>query len=1186
MKFTGTAALLLFCAISSYAQLKTSRRYHFPAGITQHDVIAGQVLVKIKPQYKSLFQSGLTNGRTGLKAVAVRPVSASKKSSVTARGSKPVVDISQYFELRFDPSENVETYLNRLYESGLIEYGEPVYKEHMQFTPNDANISAQYYLGLIKAFEAWDITQGSEDVIIAVIDSGVDADHPDIASQLYTNVNDPVNGIDDDDNGYVDDIHGWDFSGADEAAASDPNFVGDNDPSIGTAGPGFNHGTSVGSLASAATHDGIGMAGVGFKSKLMFTKHFSDNQAAGSRSYSSNLYRGLVYAAENGADIINCSWGGTARSQVYQDFITWATLDMGCVIVAAAGNSNNAVPLYPASYDYVLSVASTDANDKKTFFSSFGSTVDICAPGISLLVAEYNNVYKTDGSGTSFSAPMVSGAAALLRAHFPEYTALQIAEQLRISADESIYDQNPTFLHQLGKGRLDIQRALTVSSPSVRASNPKLVNENGFTAEPGQHAFLSVDFTNYLADTSPGLTITVETLSPYVTITKSVFAAGAIPTGTTINNANNPFELDIAANVPENTAINIVITYEDGAYLDHQPISFVPNPSYRNIDDNLITTSISSSGRLAYENAVSASGGNGFMFNGQNLVYEMGLIMGGSSATILNTVRGAAPNTYDKDFVAASQIREILPGERSYAEIFGDFSNSATPAAQNVLVNYRSLVWRESPYDKFVILEYKIKNPQATALTNFNFGIFADWDISLGGASDVAKWDASTRMGYVHPKTSSDLPQAGVQLLTGPGHYYAIANDQTIAGNPFGLYDGYTDSEKFTSISTDRLEAGTALAAGTDVSHVISAGPFTINSGEEITIAFALHGAANLEDLLTSAKYADSLYNYTLQAPKPVTDTVETCYGANATLTATGASMFKWYSSFTGGEALATGIDFTPNNLTTDTSFYISNADNTFESVRTPAFVAVQAKPQVVAEGPTSICSDGEVVLTADSATSYLWSNSMTTRSITVTEPGDYSVVVSYVNEDLDCESTSNVISIEELPAPIAAFSFEPADVYTGEQIQFTDESTDAVTWRWDFDDGGVSTDQSPKHTFDEQRAFNVNLTVTNSNGCRDVETKSISAITAAESALESFVTLHPNPSPREKLTVSIKNIRAQKVEMSMLNVNGQELHHSSHANIADDFSTTIAVNSLSPGIYMVMINVDGARLIRKVMIY
>jgi serine protease len=1184
MKFLGTAILTLLLCCSLNAQQKDHAYYALPKGVTTKDYVAGKVLVKVKPGFVNSIISGASNARSAMRTQHIKPMVPSAIQAASTgrlRSSKSSIDLSQYFEIDFDASVPIEQYINQLHASGYIEYAEPVFSERLTFTPNDPLNSSQYYLDLIRAYEAWEITKGSEEIIIGIIDSGVDIDHPDLVNQLYIN-DDPVNGVDDDGNGYIDDYRGWDFSGDDTLNIYDPNFIGDNNPAIFKYGPGFTHGTAVGACASASTDNGVGMSGVGNRSKLLFTKHFADNQLVSSTNYNSNLYYGIIYAAQNGARIINCSWGSSFRSQVYQDIITLVTLDYNCLVVAAAGNDGVADALYPAAYDYVLSVAATNASDQRASFSNYGNTIDISAPGVDILTAEFDNNYESQ-SGTSFSSPIVAGAAALVLAHRSDLTPLQVGELLRVSADESFYTVNGSYVNKLGKGRLDIAEALASESPSIRALNYKLVNDQGLTPLPGQKAYLSFDFTNFLSSTTAALTIKIQTTSTYVALTKASVSPGAIAGGTTVSNAANPFELTISNTVPTDEEVSLLITYEDGAYNDYQTFAFIPNPSFRNIDDNLVTTSISSNGRLGYSNPSNASGGNGFVFNDQSILFEMGLMMGSSSSTILNNVRNGSGG-YDTDFNALNTIQEIIPGERSYAEIFGDFSNSTEASAQKVRVNYRSMVWREAPYDKFVIVEYTIKNPTASTISNFHFGIFADWDISFNGAEDAAGWNAETNLGYVYPKQSASLPHAGVQLLTSDAKYYAIDNDQSIGGNPFGVYDGYTTSEKFTSLSTNRLEAGNTTASGNDVSHVVSSGPHTLAAGQEITIAFALHGANNFGDLLASAKYADSLYNFTLNAPLPTADTVIACYGADATLTATGASKFKWYQSFTGGESIGAGSQFIVPALSNDTTFYVSNADESYESLRVPVYVDVQAQPHINASSLT-ICGDNAVTLSVDEASSYLWSNGATTRSIDVVTPGAYSVVVNFANEILECESSSETVTLDAKEGPQADFMFDAsANIFTGVPMQFNDESTDAVSWSWDFGDDEPSNDQNPLHTFEVDGSFSVTLQVTSVNGCQDAITKEIVVILGVETMLQENLKVYPNPTKGDALHVSLAGIDFNSLEIELLDTKGQRLFRDAGAH-GTSFSTAIVTERYSNGIYFLKVKADNKIAVRKVLI-
>jgi subtilisin family serine protease len=1148
-------------------------------------------MVKVKKEYISLFLEGNTS-QSGRKAsivgskkiTSLAPKGNVKNPKARAQAFKPEIDITQYFEINFDPSQSVETYINTLYASGYIELAEPAYKERMLYTPNDPAVANQYYLTKIRALEAWDITQGDENIVIAIIDSGVDIDHPDLASKLYINEAEAngTAGVDDDNNGFIDDINGWDFSGADTLNALNPNYEGDNNPAIFKNGSGFTHGTQVGGCAGAAADNGVGLAGVGFKTRLLFTKHYADNQRTADRNYSSDLYRGVLYAAQNGARIINCSWGGEARSQIYQDLMTHVTKDLGCLVVAAAGNSNVITPLYPATYDHVLSVAATDQNDNRAGFTNFGPTVDLCAPGVSIYTTVYNNGYGTPG-GTSFSSPIVAAAGALVWAQHPEYTAEQVAEQLRVSADASIYTKNPGYINQLGKGRLDIMQALTLESPSIRASNYRLLNAAGLEAAPGEEARLIFDFTNYLQTSSSGLEISISSTSPDVTITRNKINPGAIALGATINNILTPFELTLSASIPVNTKVDILLTYTDGSYQDYQVLSLIPNPSYMNIDENRITTTISSSGRLAYEDTQSSQMGSGFVYNGKSFVFEMGLIMGNSSATILNTVRNGSGG-YDQDFVGTTRIKEIIPGERSFAEIFGDFSNSAVMEEQKVKVSYRTLVWQDEPYDRFVIVEYRIKNTQATTLTNFYFGMFADWDVSLNGIYDAAQWNAATRLGYVYQKASAALPQAGIQLLTGHENYYAIDNHPAIAGaSSFGLYDGFTDTEKFQALSSTRSQAGTG-GSGNDVSQVVSAGPFNINAGDEITVAFALHAADNFTDLLTSAKYADSVYNYTLKAPVPSVDTLETCYGSNAVLKAIGATKYRWYKDFTGGEAIAAGSQITIPAIKNDTTLYVANATKTYESLRVPAHVIVHAQPTIMASRSTVLCQGDSVVLSVEKASEYAWSNGEITQSIKVGEAGDYSVMMKYEDEILNCVSTSNEVTISVLPRPEALFTITltSGDFIVGDSVQFTNGSSIAEELYWDFGDGTNSIKLNPKHAYDSSSVYEVSLTVTAGNGCQDIYRKEVSVVTSIEETLSRFVNIYPVPAVQNEVTVRIDGLKAKDLQLSVITTAGLHLYDQQFKNIGEEFTHTIGTSNYAAGIYFLAARIDGRLVMKK----
>jgi len=1180
MTLKGIGLYFFFGLTTFLAAGQVKKTFYLPASVSAAEIEQGSVWVKLKKTHKDIFKSGYgARMASGVTMFEARPLLnyPVKSSSNTRMGPlKPRVDISLYYKLTFDKNRSVEEFINELYASGYYETVEPIYANFPMLTPNDPSLSQQYYLDLIKAPAAWDVTNQDTPLIIGIVDTGGDLDHPDLQANLYVDPAEPVDGLDNNNDGFIDNNKGWDFSGSSLALIGTPGFKGDNDPSI-NRGNLFSHGTMVAGCAAASTNNGIGISSVGFNTKLLFTKHFADDQADVGTGYSSNLYDGILYAATHGARIINCSWGGYNPGTIAQDIITYVTIDLNCLIVAAAGNSNIETPIYPASYEHVLSVASSDASDLRSTFSNFGKTIDIIAPGTNIFTTTYNNAYGAD-SGTSLSAPIVSGAAALIWAHDPSLSALQVAEQLRVSADENIYANNPAYLHKLGKGRLDVLRALTLESPSIRASNQLLVAENGTEADPGDKARLYFDFTNYLKPTSSALKVELTSASPYITITKGEFSLGSLAQNATIRNTTSPFELTLSASLPIDTQIEALLSFTDGEYEDFQIIHLVI-PSYIDVNENNIITSMTPAGRIGYGNTGVSSSGSGFLYNEESLLYEMGLIMGTSASNIFNNVR-TAPGEADQDFVPFSKITKHTPGERSYSEIAGDFINSANPGTASLTISYRSMVWKDNPYRDFVILEYKIKNISTAVINNFHFGLFADWDISSGGANDKASWDNATRLGYVYTTQPSGMPLAGMQVLGTPAHYYAIDNDQAIAGNPFGIYDAFTDAEKFSSVSSGlaKIQAGSA-AAGGDVSHAVASGPFVINPGGEITVAFALHGALTKDALVNSAKYADSLYNYTFKEPMPVVDVAQVCYGNKAILAATGATSFKWYKNSTGGSPFFTGSQFTTKNLTDDTVYYVSNADHHYESLRTPARVEVKANPEIKTSGSLELCEGSTVLLSVNEADEYSWSTGEKTQSIEVGASGLYSVSVK--NNLLEC-SSSDVITLKVNPNPSASIIFIPEESYrVNEMIQFTNGSSGSVSWLWDFGDGDTSTDENPIHVYNELGDYTLTLTAISSEGCEDKDTMTLGVVTDIEDPNNQDIKIYPNPVKTGYLLLNLVSLD-DDVEINLFNPVGVRVLT---VGPIKNGETLVDVSLLPNGVYILNVRTSNKSVVRKIIV-
>ncbi len=1163
---------VLLCLVWSVACGQGSTYKLPPPGAS--DYSKGTVWVKLKPQYREIFRSPAGRSGLNLNERAIRPF-VKEPSSADGRVAprKQAVDISLYYSVNFDASLPVEVYVKDLKATGYFEIVEPVFSVTPLHTPNDPSLVQQGYLDLIKARESWDITKGDESMIIAIVDTGGDLDHPDLQGKLFINTNDQPDGIDNDGDGFIDNYRGWDFSGADLALIGTEGFVGDNDPSV-YKGNLFSHGSMVAGCAAASTNNGIGISAVGYKTKLLFTKHFADNQADENTGYSSDLYSGILYAATHGAKIINCSWGGYYPSTIAQDIITYVTLDMGCLVIAASGNSNLETPLYPASYEYVMSVAASGPDDVRSYFSNYGKSVDIIAPGEGIYTTAYNDTYITE-SGTSLATPVVSGAAALVWTLHPEYTPLQVAEQLRVSADISVYDSNPAFLNKLGHGRLDVLRALTTYSPALRVSNELLVNYNNAVPEPGQQARLYFDFTNFLQPSSAALKATISTQSPYVTIVKNTVNLGAMAQNETRRNTSTPFEIQLLPSLPVDETVEILITFSDGAYSDSQLFNMVI-PSFIDVNENNILTSITAGGRVGFGNTQTQSNGSGFVYNEQNLLYEMGLIMGTSASTIDNNLRSTG-GQFDQDFTPSGYMVKRTPGIRAYSEITGSMRNRTELNEATLSVDYRSLVWKNEPYQDFVIVEYKVKNVTNVPINNFYVGLFADWDIVDHGANDRASWHPETKLGYVYAATTGSFPQTGIQLLTGNPQYYAIDNDHELSGNPFGIYDGFTDEEKFTAISSGetKIQAGNPTM-GNDVSHVVGSGPYDIAAGQTLTVAFALHASGTRAGLINSARYADSLYNYTLKAPVPVAPSVQVCENGSSSLHATGASKFKWYRDLFGGEPVSEGASLNLPPMTMDTVLYVSNADHTYESARTPVAVDVVANPEIQASGPLTFCEGESVTLSTGDADEFAWSNGAKTASIEITSPGIYTVEVR--NDTLTCRSRDE-ITVNVYHKPSAAFTIFPEIPVAGQPLTFSASDEAPISWQWDFGDGTSGTSRNEEHTYDDLRDYVVTLTVTSSQNCVDTRSLLLGNITAVESGPKGFAT-YPNPVRSGTFFIDVPE-GSGTMEVNLTDIQGRNVIH----KVLEHGDQELDISALGNGAYILFIKTDRDIAKRKIIV-
>lgn len=449
------------------------------ATASQPEITPGELLIRLTPEALTDLQR--LHAKSPIAALYAKYGVESQQPLLSSSIclSKHSSNLQRTYLLRFLVTADLAVLKAAFEESTLIEevaynYLRPTLAD--EIVPDDPKYSEQWSLPLIKMQQAWAIEKGNREVVIAIIDSGIDYRHDDLASKIWINPGEiPDNGLDDDGNGYIDDVHGWDFTDAPNLQAEGDFIEGDNEP-IDESG----HGTHVAGIAGAMPNNGIGIAGVAWNCPLMAVRA-GLSLGGGSRMQDDDSAAGIVYAADNGASIINMSWGSAQHSFVIQDAIDYAHA-RGVVLIAAAGNSNEAESIFPAGYRKVISVASTNQHKQRFYKSNFGASVDIGAPGNAILSTQIRNDYRIL-TGTSMAAPHVAGVAALIRAKRPTFIHEEIRQILINTADVVLQkDGDEPDPKLAGAGNLNAERALLASGVLQARIHFPQTNSGGSTS--------------------------------------------------------------------------------------------------------------------------------------------------------------------------------------------------------------------------------------------------------------------------------------------------------------------------------------------------------------------------------------------------------------------------------------------------------------------------------------------------------------------------------------------------------------------------------------------------------------------------------------------------------------------------------------------------------------------------------
>lgn len=834
-------SIIVFLSVFFFYNLSLS-------GQPKDDYLKGQLIVKIKsefsqkcfpsrieiPELKRFIQTENVNSVQKLFPKHQAPVKKSANSNL--------VDLSGIYRFYFNENAPLEKLIRLLEKSTYIEYAEKEYLNRLSYTPNDTMNHRQWYLGAIDVFRAWDIEKGDSSVVIAIIDTGSDTAHADLLESFAFNYDDPINGIDDDGDGYIDNFNGWDVAN------------NDNDPSYSISG----HGTNVASIAAATTDNTTGISGVGFNCRILTVRIDDENTGQLTAAF-----EGIVYAADQGAFIINNSWGSFSFSNFGEDIVNYAALNKGALVIGASGNGpfsgpnagvGTEAPFYPAAYEHVLSIGSLLEGDTIKESSNFGYWLDLFAPGENMLTARERNSYGISG-GTSMAAPVVAGVAGLIKSHFPNLTAKQVIHKMLSTADNVEAVNDAKFKGKMGEGKVNVFRALTENqSPGIDFINREISDRNNEVFSAGDTLRISGDFINYLAPAT-NVNASLKVFNDQLKIINGNSTLGNIGTLDSSNNSNAPFLVEILAGIGFNQKVEFEVSIEanNGSYLRKFYFDLALNPDFLTINENDLTVTLASNGSIGFSGKNNELGEGIKYKDGNSLLFDGSFIIGNSPTYVADRFRNE--NEMDRDFEIQNPVTPIS-STQSVFQSEADFNDQKLSDPAKISIRQINFILEGQEFNSSIIYTYRLKNISNQAILNIHAGMIIDWDI-LSFSKNKIDFDPERKMGISFSTDTALF--VGVKVLTDSmGHFhYGIDNTQNGLGG-VNLSDGFSDAEKFQVISSNRAQAGMSSAEGNDIIDVNSSGPFNLEPDSSKLISFSVTVSESMSDLF---KQTDSIQN-------------------------------------------------------------------------------------------------------------------------------------------------------------------------------------------------------------------------------------------------------------------------------------------------------------------------------------
>jgi len=791
------------------------------------------VILKIRPNYKDYcfdhsIQISSYNQLFSEKNISLNRLFPHAKAPVKNNGlfSTKMVDISTIYEFTCASEQEAQFFVQKLSKMPETEYCHIKHYPELLYSPNDPAIGAQYYLNNIEAYQAWDIFKGDSSIVIGIVDTGIELAHDDLWENLAYNAADPIDGADNDGDGYVDNFHGWDLGNNDNSPEWSENTIGAEA-----------HGVFVAGMAAPKTNNAVGIAGTAFKSKFLPVK-INDSTGVLTKAY-----EGIVYAADHGCKVINCSWGSPVPDDFGRDIVRYATYNRNCLVIAAAGNNGNTTNdvYYPAGYDEVMCVAATNQWDLKWVKSCYGPHVSVCAPGENVYSTYANNAY-TVGWGTSYASPLVASVAALCWGYRGKnLSPLQIRAIIEQTADNiDTLSNNVLFASQLGKGRVNAYRALidTVKK-AVCFIDYHFITHNDTT-------YLTGSFFNLFHETQH-LYAKLSCSHPDIQILNDSLYIGHIDSLGQFTNDSNPFKITYRDGANYDMVASFFIELKDDGYTDKQYLKSTINPSYTDINNETLTLSVCSNGRIGYNNTYPSQGSGILYRSTTSLISDMGLF-------ILNK------NKASWCFKGKNDFKTMERAEKNESYLFVEahslFNDSLNPFPLGIKIYHSAKLFKTTPNQDFIWLTYTLHNTYDQNKDSLYVGLFSDVDL-LNPLRNSSRFDSLLSLLYIFSSGMNNT-YAGIMLPnTFPKHFYAIDNDG--ANGSLMVSDGINLNELIQSTQQQRYDAGGVY--GNDLSYLVSYGPISVNAHDTVQLTFILPFGRNKYELLANASTAKEIFD-------------------------------------------------------------------------------------------------------------------------------------------------------------------------------------------------------------------------------------------------------------------------------------------------------------------------------------